>query len=326
MVLLVAGLTAYTVVNGELRLPFGSLVFAADRSQPDQGIRQPAGTVAVLACPRELPAFTKLTREHLLDAEGLHTVPVVEQALESNRLFRADADGVGRLLGRVLKRSKPVNFAFSESDLLPAGTQAGPSAGVPPGCRGVWVDLAKVQGLADVRSGDLLDLVAAQKVDAPPPVGIEHFGGISDPVLRARLKLAATNRNRGTHARSWVVAREALVVATPRRREVVTAVVRRGQMPMIVEEVFLAMKPEDVARLSQALAQDVTLVAAPRTGQPGEDSPEIEDLAPQDPAADLRRMLLGDAQEPSLGMIELIRGNSRETLTVPRAGASQGGR
>ena len=321
--LCVVGLVVFTVVNGELRLPFGGgVVFAFDRQPAAPEPRQPEGTVAVLACPTALPAFTRLSREHLFGPTGLHTVPVVEAAIAANGLFRADADGVQRLLGRVLKRPKPVDFAFSEQDLLPAGTRPGPSAGVPPGTRGVWIDLATVQGLADARAGDTVDLVAAKTVDAAPPPDTTLLDDVSDPVLRARLLQAAAIRTAGPAVRSWVVARAALVVAPPRRRERSATPARRGQAPDMVEEVFVAMTPDEVARWSQALALGAALVAAPRTGQPADAGDEIGDLEPPDPGAALRRLLRGDdANEPTLGTVEVIRGDQRDTVTVPRAAA-----
>lgn len=319
--LCVVVVAAYTVVNGELRLPFGGVVFAFDR-QPEPSARtQPPGTVAVLACPMALPAFTRLSREHLFGATGLHTVPVVEEAIAANGLFRADADGVQRLLGRVLKRPKPVDFAFSEQDLLPAGTRPGPTAGVPPGSRGVWIDLDAVQGLADARAGDHVDLVAAKQVEAAPPVDPGLLQDIADPVLRARLQQATATREVAPGVRSWVVARDALVVTAPRRRERITGA-RPGQPPLVVEEVFVAMTPDEVAAWSQALAQGAELVAAPRTGQPTDAGAEIRDFVPPDPRAELRRLLRGDlADEPTLGTVEVIRGDQRGTTTVPRATA-----
>ena len=319
----VVALVVFTVIQGELRLPFGDgLVFAFGKPESPQVVQPagtPAGTVAVLACPRVLPAFTKITREHLLTDEGLHTVPVVEPAIEPNGLFLADVVGVQRLLGRVLKREKPVNFAFSENDFLPPGTRAGTTAGIPPGKRGVWLDLDLVQGLSDVQPGDYVDLVAAKTMDAPPPPDLRVMENLSDPILRARLQRAAVMRKPATQARSWVIARQALIVTPVRRREINTGEVSRAKPPKIVEEVFVAMAPEEVSNFSQALAQQVALVAAPRSGQPETEETEIQDVTPPDPSADLRRLLLGGDDEPIVNIIEVIRGNERQTVTVPRA-------
>ncbi len=326
--LLLVGLVVYTIVNGELRLPFGGgVVFAFPKAGAQQVDRSlPPGTVGVYACPRALPAYTQITREHLLTQEGLHTVPVVEQAIAPNGLFPADVDGLRRLLGRVLRRDKPVNYAFTEKDFLPEGTRPGPSAGIPPGMRGIWLDATRIQGLADARAGDLVDLVAAKSVEAAPRLDAEMLGNLTDPVLKARVDVLAKSAPRAGAARSWVVARGALVITPVRSRELGTGGVM-GKKPATVEEAFVAMAPAEVATFSQALAQDVTIIAAPRSGQPEASPAEIRDSQPVDPAAELRRMLLGgETQEPSLGMVEVIRGGAREMVTVPRASKGQDGR
>lgn len=317
--LLFVGLAAYTVINGELRLPFGGgVLFAFEKDDPEtteNGL--PAGTVAVYACPKKLPAFTKLTRDHLLTKTGLHTVPVVEQAIQPNGLFRADVDGLTRLLGRVLRREKPVNFAFTERDLLPKGTRPGPSAGIPPGKRGMWIDVTQVQGLADTRSGDYVDLVAATTSDASSKVDTNVLGNLTDPVMRARLTTLASSAKKSPQATSWVVARGALVITPMRSRELGGA--KKAAKAPTVDEVFLAMTPEDVAKFSQALAQKVTILAAPRSGQPELQPTEIRDSKVSDVNADLRKLLTGgDDQQASFGMVEIIRGGERQTITVPR--------
>lgn len=326
---LLIGLVIYTVINGELRLPFGDgAVFAFGKTEAIQETRQrpgqPDGTVAVLACPRMLPAFTKLTREHLLTAEGLHTVPVVEEAIDENGLFRPNATDVRRLLGRVLKRPKGVNYPYSEADLLPAGTRPGPSAGIPPGMRGMWIAADTIPGLADARAGDRLDLVAAEMVDPKTP-DLEALGEVSDPRMRMKIQ-QATMTPTEREVRSWVVARDALVVSPLRRREVMQDA-RPSSPAKIVEEVMLAMSTEDVARYSQALARDAAIVAAPRSGQPVTEAQEIENSEPADPAADLQRLLFGgDDEDARLGVVEVIRGGKRETVTIPRTDTDKGGR
>jgi hypothetical protein len=316
--LLFVGLAAYTV-----RLPFGGGVLFA--FQRDDGVQtaprraQPEGTVAVFACPRNLPAFTKITREHLLTPDGLHSVPVVEEAIEPNGLFRTDVAGLQRLLGRVLGRNKPVNFAFTESDFLPEGTRPGPSAGIPPGKRGIWIDTSKVPGLADALAGDAIDLIAARLDKAAPPVTTSVLGNLTDPVMKARLETVANRGSDTAQARTWMIARAALVI-TPARPRARTASGPQRQPPATVDEVFLAMEPHEVALFSQALAQDVAILAAPRSGQPETTPTEIEDSKPVDVAAEMRRMLTGEeTAEPVFGMVEVIRGGERQSVTVPRA-------
>ena len=325
-----AGLAVFTVINGGLPLPFGGgVLFAFDGEGTTESVNrrvQPEGTVAVFACPQLLPAFTKLTRDHLMTQEGFHTVPAVEAAIEPNGLFRNDLEGLQNLLGRVLRRTKPVNFAFTESDFLPKGTRAGPSAGIPPGKRGVWIDISEVQGLADARAGDYIDLVAARSDKADLPVSSNVLGNLTDPVMKARLETLANNRSSGPQTSSWVVARSALVI-NPKRSRKLTAGKPKATGLATVEEVFLGMEPNEVALFTQALAQDVSILAAPRSGQPEVTPTEIEDSKPVDVAAEMRRMLTGDdAVEATFGVVEVIRGGERQSVTVPRAQKDDNGR
>ena len=328
--LIFAGLAVATVVNGGLSLPFGGGVLFAFEGEEKSGVApgqvRPAGTIAVFALPRPLPAFTKITREHLLTQDGFHNVPVVDELVEPNGLFRTDLEGLQRLLGRVLRRNKPVNFALTESDFLPEGTRAGPAAGIPPGMRGVWIDISDVQGLADTRAGDYIDLIAARSEMAASPADSNVLGNLTDPIMRARLQRLSKSKANRPQTSSWVVARSALVI-NPKRSRQLTAGKPQPAGPATVEEVFLAMEPNEVALFSQALAQDVSILAAPRSGQPEDTPTEIQDSKPVDVEAEMRRMLTGDdAVEPVFGVVEVIRGGERHSVTVPRAGKEDDGR
>jgi len=329
---LLAGVVVYTVVNGELRLPFGGgVVFAFGEQKADEkknGIQAPPGRVLALACPRELPAYTKITREHLDVGDDLYSLPVAPEQIEQLGLFPRSNDGYKSILGRVLRKPKPVNYVFTESDFLPKGTRPGISAGIPPGKRGVWIDISKVQGLSDVRAGDLVDLVAATAKKQQSKVDTNVLGNLTDPVMKARIEAVAKRASKTSSSSSWVVARNALVITPVRSRELPTSGAKKGNAPT-VEEVFLAMAAPDVAQFSQALAENVTLLAAPRSGQPEAEgvATEIRDVKPADASAELRKMLLGDDDEQaSFGMVEVIRGGQRQTITVPRSNQEHGKR
>jgi len=315
----------YTAVNGELKIPFiDGAVFAFGKEQQDAAAPTPvSGSVDVYCSPRTLPAYTKITREHLLTENGSSTIPVIKQAVETSGLYRADPEGTQRLLGRVLKREKKMYYAFSEADFLPKGTRPGPSAGIPPGQRGVWVDVSKVNGLAELMAGDLIDLVAATAETKKAELNTTVLGNLTDTVMQARLEAAASKAAKGSATSSWVVARGAQVITPIRSRPRPGANAKRGSTETI-DEIFLAMAPDDVAKLGQALAQKVTLLAAPRTNQPNAEPQEIADAMPADATAELRKALLGDdGTTGSFGMVEVIRGANRETVTVPRGGSAQ---
>ena len=330
--LIFAGLAVVTVVNGGLTLPFGGGVLFAFDGEEAGGVApgqvRPAGTVPVYALPRPLPAYTEITVEHLLTKDGLHEVPVNEEFIEARGLFRKDlsTEGINRILGRVLNRNCGTNRALRESDFYPKDTRAGPTAAISPGLRGIWIDISDVQGLADVRVGDCIDLIAARSEMAASPADSNVLGNLTDPIMRARLQRMSKSRTNMRQTSSWMVARNARVI-NPKRSRALTAGKPQPAGPPTVEEVFLAMKPSEVALFSQALAQDVSILAAPRSGQPEDAPTEIEDSKPVDVEAEMRRMLTGDdAVEPVFGVVEVIRGGERHSVTVPRAEKEDDGR
>ena len=102
-----AGLIVYTVINGELRIPFlsDSPVFAFHKQESAQPSSAPAGTVPVLANPRKLPAYTRISRDHLLaDPQTVYTLPVPEDMAED----AAMSGGASEISMRGVAPTRPV--------------------------------------------------------------------------------------------------------------------------------------------------------------------------------------------------------------------------
>lgn len=325
------GVVGYTMVTGELRIPFlsGNPVFAFHNREG--AASAPEGTVPILANPRPLPAYTRLTREHLFsDSTTIFTLPVSPATAEAKGLFMADSEGVSKLLGRVLARDKPKGFAFSDRDLLPKGTRGGLSAGIPPGKRGIWVDAEKVVGLADVQLGDRVDLIAAREISGTkqsPDLGMLD-GAVGGAKLAMQMqKMQAQLADPGPRARSWVIAHDGVVVRPMRTRNVpltsTSAFQGTRTQTRPVQEVFLALEPDEVAMLTQALATKATVMCAPRSGRPeGDGDSRMPDIEPPDPLQGLRELfegLSGGGQGGGLSMVEVIRGESRDSVTVERS-------
>lgn len=326
--LLLVSATVYTVVNGELRLPFveGALFrFGNDASAAEAEPAVLDGSVKVWATYQPMRAFTKVGPRHLTMPNGQMSLRPVVLDKHPDRVFYEVLD-VPKLLNRVLKKDKPANSVFKESDFLPLETRAGVNAGIPPGKRGVWVDLSKVTGLADLQQGDVIDLVAATAPSNQTKLDTKVLGKVADTVMKARLEAAAAKTQKASAASTWVAARAATVIVPSRKRPMPGASAKRANAAML-EEAFLAIEPEDVVRLSQALAQEVTLLAAPRSNQPIDEPVEIEDQMPEDATAALRKLLTGDEEaEGTMQMVEVIRGGQRETVTVPRQEPRKGQR
>ncbi|MBL8861925.1 MAG: hypothetical protein JNK02_07920 [Planctomycetes bacterium] len=153
LVVVVAGaaLGTYALLN-DGRMPWSAETRAqAQASEDRQGKR------AYPRALRSIPAFTAVTHTDLFDAKGEPLVSWLdpERAKESGIL---DAKEV---LGRVTKAPKNSGYVFTESDFLPKGSPASPTAAIPDGMVGVQVTASQVPSLRGLKANDRFALVAA---------------------------------------------------------------------------------------------------------------------------------------------------------------------
>lgn len=86
-----------------------------------------------------------------------------------------------------------------------------------------------------------------------------------------------------------------------------------------VQEAVIAVEPEEVARLTEAMAVQALITAVPRSGQPEEAPTETPELRPVSPFSEL-----GDpGPDAAMGgtafrTVETIMGRTREMTAVPR--------
>ena len=131
----------------------------------------PADWVAIPVAGRPIPAYSKVTREFLIDPKTgqLATLYVPPSIVPKNAILKLSG-----ILGRVVARQKTEQFCFTEDDFLPAGTRPGVVGGTPAGKRAITLDAGKLKGVHDLKEGDHLDLLASVPVDMP---GAGHSGG-----------------------------------------------------------------------------------------------------------------------------------------------------
>jgi Flp pilus assembly protein CpaB len=230
----------------------------------------PPGSIAVPVAAARLPAYTELQLEHLVDPKtgGLAVVYLPEGSLLASTIVRPEA-----LLGRVLAADKPPGRVFTEDDFLPPGTRPGLVAGIPPGKRAMRVEATAVGGLVGLSAGDRFDVVASF------PAGARGDGG-----------------GRVGQARVQTVVADGVVV-----QPLATRAVPAARDAKVVQEIVIAVAPEEVPQLAEALAVGARLDCVPRSGQPGE-------------AAE------ADARATSGShVIDRIDGSRRELVAVPRA-------
>ena len=260
---------------------------------------QPEGTIAVPITTQAVPAYTRLNRDHFWDAKA-RTIAVIY--LYPNEIVPGTSTSLDQILNRVLAVDKKPGYAVTELDLLPKGTRAGIAGGVPPGKRAIVLGASLIHGIHGLRRGDHLDLVASIAVDPKPPSGGRDARSILlafQPPTSA-LGTAATKKK----ANVIVLAEDAVLVSPVTIRYLPSPTAPKGKgtesKGKPIEEVVIAVDPDEVTRVSEGLGVDAVVTAIAHSGRPDPPKTTIKP-APPPPG-------------PSPTVIETIRGGKRTTL------------
>ena len=190
----------------------------------------------------------------------------------------------------MLARSKTASRVFSEADLLPVGTRPGLVAGIPANKRALRIDASKVNGIVGLQQGDRFDLVATFPASAQ--AGVESiYGG----------RPGGGNTRR---ARAHIVADGATVVSALENRALPGNAGRSGA---VVQEMVIALSPEEIPVVTEALELAKRIDCIPRSGLPGAESAS----AANDAGAPARR---SPYEEP---VVDMISGNQRSLRLIP---------
>jgi Flp pilus assembly protein CpaB len=251
----------------------------------------PPGYVPVLASGVKIPAYTKITRDHLLDPRTgkWAFVPVREAEIPKEAILSPND-----VIGRVLNHDKSPNYVFTERDFFPKGTRAGLSGAIPPGKVSLTLERTKIQGIAGLQQQDRVDLTATIPVETPKGGGNMAKGFLQEAQIAAMEKLA----------RVRVLAKNAVLIEfTQHDKSVTSRSISNGtQVKKVpVEEVVIAVDPEEVAPIQEALSTDVAISCVVRSGQPGDSGVAT---VGSDPLA-------------SITMIDAISGDKRESIVLP---------
>lgn len=315
------GLLAMVLAAGALLAGGGFVLFNAVRST-GQGIEpplvRPEGHIGVPISGRTIPAYHKLTRDDLWDAQhGRLAVTFIPEAQIGDVIY-----DLSKLLGRVLDHEKPAGYAFTERDFLPKGTRPGVVAGIPAGKRALRLDAAKIGGLVGLNPGDRFDVVATQPVDPQSGArpGALDLGGAYGALLSQQLALQNQTLRRH-QAIVRVVVQSGVVVSPLETRNVpvssstLTSGLRTTTRP--VQEMVIAVDPTEVAPLTESLAVEAQLTCLPRSGLP--DDPK-ESLTPGS-TPDLQLPGAGAGVRagslPPLAVVDRIQGDKRDLQAVP---------
>lgn len=303
------------LTDQELRGPFGLFgpitEAAAESETPVNEISSPReGMVRVMISAREIPAYARVTRDDLFDARRSRFafIDLDPEFVETNGILV----GTEPIVGRVMARPKAPGFPFTEKNFLPEGTRPGLAGGIPPGKRAIRVETELVQGIIGLKPGDRFDLLAARSfkpVDTQRLIG-DRSGSFSSQRARAT-------------ARVDVVVQGGVVISGVETRMIptYTTSLTAGGITRTrpVQEMVIALDPEEVAPLMAALELESGLTCVARSGHP--DDPE----ASLTPGLSETSVGGGDALTPSgyegtgYSIIETMAGDERTFTAVPRA-------
>jgi len=230
--------------------------FWEKKPAPAAADRSLEGLVPVPVAGQPIPAYSKVNRDHLADpaTKGLAVLN-----MHPNDIPKEAIRDLSKILGRVLKNDKKPGYVFTERDFYPPGTQAGITAGIPPGKRSFVFEAEKVYGMASLRQGDHFDIISALVEEKRPGNSPLFAPGGATPPKRARVRPLV---------QSGVV----LTPATIRQVPVTTTALAPGAQPKSkpVQEITIAVDPDEVGPLAESLALHATLTCVARSGQPSD--------------------------------------------------------
>jgi Flp pilus assembly protein CpaB len=257
----------------------------------------PPGTVPVLLSVKPIPAYTRITRDHLFHLDGKPKLfYLTPEEIERSGIY---AD-FGKLNGRVVSHDLREGYAMREKDFLPEGAREGIAGGTPAGKRSLTVDASKIAGIGGFKNGDHFDLVASYVMDLPTEDAKKRPGPITVVQLPGQKKYTISR----VLVQDGVVVRGMTTQPTPKPNSTVP---NSGKMTMVaIQEIILAVEPDEVAPITEAMNGATDLRAVHRSGQPTESSQSTDT-----PGTPIR-------PNPVV-VIEVIRGGKTEYLSfLPR--------
>jgi hypothetical protein len=292
-------------VGGGFVVLFCFLLIRANSAAP-AAAPPPAGWVAVLVSPAPIPAYTKLTRDHLWNPKKGEFSHIFMDPAEvtSNMATRFDM-----VIGRVLKTAKAAGYVFTEEDFTPKHTRPGLPAGIPSGWRAMRLAADKVEGLIGLEEGDSFDLISTIAIE-PKALEGTNVAGSYPPQLRldqAKLKHQAVVR---------VIVHGGIIVQPLQTRQVLTSnsSLFNGQSTRgkPVQEIVIAAEPDEMVQLAEALAVEAKLTCLPCSGRSDDDKGSV--TKNHDPVSPFNPEGTGP-----LAIIDVRGGQEHTYRAVPRA-------
>jgi Flp pilus assembly protein CpaB len=270
-----------------------------------------AGLIGVPTAAVQIPAHTRIRRDHLWDRTNarIAVVYLPPRAATKEMLLN-----ITQIIGRVLDSDKEPGYVFTDTDFLPRGTREGLVAGIPAGKRAIRVSADRVEGLFGLNAGDRFDIVATMPIDANSGGRSLTFGG----PYGQEVALEAELSNWDKQATVRVIVQNAVIVEplVARGAPVApTSAQAAAARARAIQEAVIAVNPNEVALLTEAMAVEAKLASVPRSGRPDDPiNSRTPDLRPFSPFA-----APGSAnQTNAFSTVETIMGQKRAVTAVPR--------
>jgi Flp pilus assembly protein CpaB len=317
--MVVGALASVAVILGAL-IAFGLVDLSRFRSSEPST----AGLVPVPTPARVIPAYTRVRRDHLWDASRARLTLIY---LPPRAVTPEMITNIADVIGRVLDHDKEPGYVFTESDFLPPGTREGIVAGIPAGKRAVRISADKVDGLYGLHAGDRFDLLATMPIEASRSSGGQSFG-FSGPYGQ-QLALQAQLSNWDKQATVRVIVQSAVIVQPMNTRgvPVYQTSLTDGAATRVrpVQEAVIAIDPDEVALLTEALAVAAKLTSIPRSGRPDDPpasrTPNLHPVSPfsnGESFGDEQSEVGPDPATRNFKVVETIMGQKRSLTAVPR--------
>jgi len=321
----VVGTIATLYAMGEIQLSFLSA------KQADEEVDRPStkGMVPVPVAAMPIRAYTEVQLGHLIDREagGLKTLYLAKGNLRPEII-----KDVNKIKGRVLRTDVPANFPFTESLFYPKGTRPGRAAGIPPGKSGLTLEANAVKGFHGLRQGDRFDISATLPIETDA----EDFAETLDVTGPLEQDIALESKLRFDKlARVKFIVQNGIVVEPVhmRQEEFTDTSLMSGtrQKRKQIEEIFIAVEPDEAGPLLAAIATGHVMTCHPRSGRPDDPmkdqpTPDLEPRLPWTAAVETEEG--GEAATRPAGLlenlqrIETIRGENgeskRDRVRVPK--------
>lgn len=274
-----------------------------------------AGLIAVPTAATPIPAHTRIRRDHLWDRVNtrIAVVYLPPRAVTKEMLLN-----ISDIIGRVLDGEKQPGYVFTGDDFLPRGTREGLVAGIPSGKRAIRISADRVDGLQGLNAGDRFDIVATMPIDANNGGGASpNFAGPYSPQLQLQAELS----NWDKQATVRVIVQNASIVEPMLTRGVATIQGGLGvaARTRAIQEAVIAINPQEVALLTEAMAVDARLASIPRSGRPDDPvqskTPDLRPFSPFTAPGDPR---LAATDSDRFTVVETIMGQKRALTAVPR--------